>query len=234
MHESEKWKGSRSVVSDSLWPHGLQPTRLLRPWDFPGKSTGVGGHCLLHSLWWIANKSIEFFVKRNEIIHIKQLERYLVHCRYNVHCFLPSSNIFCSILSKQDGSCGCRTPLPWGVQSSAYCEAHAAPWLPHWVPTSVQSDTYSQNSFQAPAQRAEESCNIPCRVQFVNGTVGIRAQLSDLSDSKSNALFPTSPRLALACFERKMKKLCIMGVMLWRSTLLPRSSTPSFQKRWDC
>ena len=25
---------------------GLQPTRLLRPWDFPGKSTGVGLHCL--------------------------------------------------------------------------------------------------------------------------------------------------------------------------------------------
>ena len=25
-------------------PHGLQPTRLLRPWDFPGKSTGVGCH----------------------------------------------------------------------------------------------------------------------------------------------------------------------------------------------
>ena len=42
MHESEKWKCSRSVVSDSLQPHGLQPTRLLRPWDFPGKSTGVG------------------------------------------------------------------------------------------------------------------------------------------------------------------------------------------------
>ena len=26
---------------------GLQPTRLLHPWDFPGKSTGVGCHCLL-------------------------------------------------------------------------------------------------------------------------------------------------------------------------------------------
>ena len=48
MHESEKWKGSRSVVSNSLQPHGLQPTRLLRPWDLPGKSTGVGCHCLLH------------------------------------------------------------------------------------------------------------------------------------------------------------------------------------------
>ena len=45
MHESEKWKWSCSVVSDSLRPHGLQPTRLLHPWDFPGKSTGVGCHC---------------------------------------------------------------------------------------------------------------------------------------------------------------------------------------------
>ena len=47
MHESGKWKGSRSVVPDSSQPHGLQPTRLLRPWGFPGKSTGVGCHCLL-------------------------------------------------------------------------------------------------------------------------------------------------------------------------------------------
>ena len=31
-------------VSDSVRPHGLSPTRLLRPWDFPGKSTGVGCH----------------------------------------------------------------------------------------------------------------------------------------------------------------------------------------------
>ena len=48
MHESEKWKWSHSVVSDSKRSHGLQPTRLLCPWDFPGKSTGVGCHCLLH------------------------------------------------------------------------------------------------------------------------------------------------------------------------------------------
>ena len=47
MHESEKWKWSHSVMSDSYWPHGLQPIRLLCPWDFPGKITGVGCHCLL-------------------------------------------------------------------------------------------------------------------------------------------------------------------------------------------
>ena len=57
MHESEKWKWNRSVVSDSYWPHGLQPTRLLRPWDFPGESTGVGCHCLLHPSSSAGNKS---------------------------------------------------------------------------------------------------------------------------------------------------------------------------------
>ena len=44
MHESENSKWSHSVMSDSQRPHGLQPTRLLHPWDFPGKSTGVGCH----------------------------------------------------------------------------------------------------------------------------------------------------------------------------------------------
>ena len=48
MHKSEKWKWSHSVMSDSLRPHGLQPTSLLHPWDFPGRSTGVGCHCLLN------------------------------------------------------------------------------------------------------------------------------------------------------------------------------------------
>ena len=35
------------VVSDSSQPHGLQPTRLVCPWDFPGKCSEVGCHCLL-------------------------------------------------------------------------------------------------------------------------------------------------------------------------------------------
>ena len=47
MHESEKWKWSHLVVSDPQGPRGLQPSRLLRPWDLPGKSTGVGCHCFL-------------------------------------------------------------------------------------------------------------------------------------------------------------------------------------------
>ena len=41
---------SRSVVSDSVRPHGLQPTRLLHPLDSPGKNTGVGCHFLLQCM----------------------------------------------------------------------------------------------------------------------------------------------------------------------------------------
>ena len=46
-HSNPKEKWSRSVASDSLQPHGLQPIRLLHPWDFPGKSAGVDCHFLL-------------------------------------------------------------------------------------------------------------------------------------------------------------------------------------------
>ena len=40
-----------SVISDSLQPHRLQPTRLLCPLDFPGNSTGVDCHFLLQGLF---------------------------------------------------------------------------------------------------------------------------------------------------------------------------------------
>ena len=53
MYESKKWKWSCSVMSDSQRPHGLQPTGLRHPWEFPGESTGAGCHCLLwlHSIY---------------------------------------------------------------------------------------------------------------------------------------------------------------------------------------
>ena len=50
----EEWEcesESHSVVSDSLSSHGLYPTRLLRPWNFPGKSTGVGCNFLLQGIF---------------------------------------------------------------------------------------------------------------------------------------------------------------------------------------
>ena len=34
------------VLSNSLWPHGLYPTKLFCPWNFPGKNAGEGCHFL--------------------------------------------------------------------------------------------------------------------------------------------------------------------------------------------
>ena len=39
-----------SVMSESVWPYRWQPTRLPRPWDSPGKNTGVGCHFLLQCM----------------------------------------------------------------------------------------------------------------------------------------------------------------------------------------
>ena len=82
--ESEKWKWSRSVVSDSQWPHGLQPTRLLHPWDFPGKSTGVGCHPLLH----IFTYSISFYLYDN----YKTTKRTLLLLFYSLLYWYQKSN----------------------------------------------------------------------------------------------------------------------------------------------
>ena len=44
-----------SVVSNSSSPYGLWPTRLLCPWDSPGKNVGVGCHVFLQGIfptWW--------------------------------------------------------------------------------------------------------------------------------------------------------------------------------------
>ena len=37
-------------MSDSVWSHRWQPTRLPRPWDSPGKNTGMGCHFLLQCM----------------------------------------------------------------------------------------------------------------------------------------------------------------------------------------
>ena len=39
-----------SVMSNSVRPHRWQPTRLLCPWDSPGKNTGLGYHFLLQCM----------------------------------------------------------------------------------------------------------------------------------------------------------------------------------------
>ena len=113
MHESEKWKGSRSAVSDSSQPHGLQATRLLCPWDFPGKSTGVGCHCLLRiqciipckdnflRLWWFFSPT-SFIHYYNKLSLYSSLNHFIIEC-------------YCLVIVLSDSSVA-----PWTV-------AHQAP-----------------------------------------------------------------------------------------------------------
>ena len=49
----------------TLRPHRRQPTRLCRPWDSPGKSTGVVCHCLLRKLQHFHNKGAMMPVAEN-------------------------------------------------------------------------------------------------------------------------------------------------------------------------
>ena len=58
------WKCvSRSVVSDSLQPHGLWPARLFCPWNSPDKSAGVGSQSLLQGIFltWVCHMVGRFF-----------------------------------------------------------------------------------------------------------------------------------------------------------------------------
>ena len=63
---------SCSVVSYSLQPRGLQPARLLCPWDSPGKSTGVGCHSPLQGI---------FLTQRlnSGLLHCRQILYHLSH-----------------------------------------------------------------------------------------------------------------------------------------------------------
>ena len=49
--QSEGWVLSAQALRDSMQPHGLWPSRLLCPWDSPGKNTGVGFHALLQGIF---------------------------------------------------------------------------------------------------------------------------------------------------------------------------------------
>ena len=60
---------SHLVMSNSFWPHGLFPTRLLSPWDSPGKNTGVDSH----SLFW-------------GTFPTQGLNLGLLHCRQILYC----------------------------------------------------------------------------------------------------------------------------------------------------
>ena len=63
---------SHSVMSDSLQLHGLQPTKLLCPWNSVGKNTGVASHSLLQRIFPTQGSS-------PGLLHCRQILCHLIH-----------------------------------------------------------------------------------------------------------------------------------------------------------
>ena len=70
----EKWKCSQSVLS--LRPHG--PSRLLYPWDFPGKITGVGCYFLLQGIFPTQGLNLGLLHCRQTLYHLSHKESSLI------------------------------------------------------------------------------------------------------------------------------------------------------------
>ena len=70
----------KSLSCDSLRPHGLQPPRLLLPWDLPGKSTGVGCHFLLQGIFPTQGLNLDLLHCRQSLYHLGHLESPREQC----------------------------------------------------------------------------------------------------------------------------------------------------------
>ena len=79
-------------MSDSLRPYGLQPTRLLCPCDFPGKSTGVGCHCLLRNCPLGESKSLNSKCEDADGARVNYIQR----CQWKCSLLYPRWRSFLS------------------------------------------------------------------------------------------------------------------------------------------
>ena len=61
-------------MSDSLPPHGLSPTRLLCPWNSPGKNTGVSSHALLQGIFLTQGSNPGLLHCRQVLYHLSHQE----------------------------------------------------------------------------------------------------------------------------------------------------------------
>ena len=61
---------SLQITSPGLGPHGLQPTRLLYPWNSPGKNTGEGSHSLLHGIFLTQGSNLGLLHCRQILYHL--------------------------------------------------------------------------------------------------------------------------------------------------------------------
>ena len=120
MHKSEKWKWSRSVLSNSSRPHGLQPTKLCHPWDFPGKSTAVGCHCLLHFS----------YLELHYCNHSSYIELYIWSTASSLVIIFIGGSVTHLVIQYES----CETKYKWytGIKSKYFSHEPPTPFFLRW------------------------------------------------------------------------------------------------------
>ena len=116
------------VISDTLWPHGLYPSRLLCPWHFPGRNTGVGCHFFLEGI--ILTQGLNPF-----LLWLTHCRRILYHWATGTH----SSTLAWKIPWMEEpgglqSTGSLRVGHDWATSLSLFTFMH---WRRKWQPTPV-------------------------------------------------------------------------------------------------
>ena len=111
-------------MSNSVWPHRRQPTRLPRPWDSPSKNTGVGCHFLLQCMKVKSESEVAQFLSDPQQPHRLQPCRLLhpwdfpgkstgVGCHCLLHC-LVKAMVFPVVMY---GCCAMKKAEHWRIDA---------------------------------------------------------------------------------------------------------------------
>ena len=98
-----------SAVPDSFPPHGLQPTKLLCPWDFRGKNIGLGCHFLLKGIFFTQGLKLHLLHQQVDSTTVppEKPNDYLYKCLLKRHMsslFYIHLNIYHQILYNLDST----------------------------------------------------------------------------------------------------------------------------------
>ena len=147
-------------MSDSVRPHRRRPTRLPRPWDSPGKNTGVGCHFLLQCM---KVKS------ESEVIQL---------------CSTPSDPMDCSLPGSSAHGIFQARVLEWGRGSQAPRRAvcgtrgslrtmHGGRSAPSCCAFSTGFRAEQRTSLETPSRARASSCQEVGTTWFVSSCGGI-------------------------------------------------------------
>ena len=119
---------AHSVMSDSLWSHGLKSTSFLCPWDSPGKNIGAGCHFLLQGIFLIKDWTWVSCIGRWNLYHYHHLGNplhssyilpiqllHILKLNHEKHCYQWRHVEYYECLLSFLPNCflSCRKPCPW-------------------------------------------------------------------------------------------------------------------------